>query len=137
MRFPYIKLPSVDPSLKRIARPYIPVRISGSKGFWEGYGLIDSGADRSLFNIQIAEKIGLNLSRDEIELFSGIEGGALEASLQKVKVQIFGIDQEIEIMAGFVNSTGVAAILGQEGFFDCFSIKFERDRGIIEVNLAR
>lgn len=137
MKFPYIKLPSVDPNLKRITRPYIPVKISGSKGFWEGYGLIDSGADRSLFNIQIAEKVGLNLSRGERELFGGIEGGALEASLQKVKVQIIGMDHEIEISAGFVNSTGVAAILGQEGFFDCFRIKFERDHGIIEVNLVR
>lgn len=40
-------------------------------------------------------------------------------------------------MAGFVDSNGVAAILGQEGFFNEFRIKFERDRGIIEINPVR
>lgn len=134
MKFPYLKLPSLDPNLKWIARPYIPIRLTGSKGFWEGYGLIDSGADRSLFNIQIAEKIGLDLNRDRNENFGGIEGGTIEAALQKVKLQIIGINKEIEIIAGFVSSSGVAAILGQDGFFDSFRIKFERDRGTIEVN---
>lgn len=137
MKFPYIKLPSVDPNLKWIARPYIPIRISGPKGFWEGYGLIDSETDRSLFNIEIAEKIGLNLSKSQRENFGGIEGGILEASLQKVQVQVIGMNQEIEIIAGFVSSTGVAAILGQEGFFDCLRIKFEKDHGIVEVNLVK
>lgn len=136
MKFPYFKLPSFDPNLKWIARPYIPIRLTGPKGFWEGYGLIDSGADRSLFNIQIAEKIGLNLAGGQLENFGGIEGGTLRASLQKVSLQVIGMSREIEITAGFVKSTGVAAILGQEGFFDSFRIKFERDHGIVEINLA-
>lgn len=135
MKFPYLKLPSFDPNLKWAARPYIPIKIIGSKGFWEGYALIDSGADRSLFNIQIAEKIGLDLTSGQVENFGGIEGGNLKASLQKIKVQIIGMGEEIEIMAGFVNSSGVAAILGQDGFFDNFRIKFERDHGIIEITL--
>ena len=137
MKFPYLKLPSFNPNLKWIARPYIPIRLTGPNGFWEGYGLLDSGADRCLFNIQIAEKIGLNLAEGRSENFGGIEGGTLKASLQKVKVQIIGISEEIEITAGFVSSAGVAAILGQEDFFDSFRIKFERDHGVIEINLTK
>lgn len=137
MKFPYIKLPSFDPKLKWIARPYIPIRLTAPKGFWEGYGLIDSGADRCLFNTQIAEQIDLNLAGGRNENFGGIEGGTLKASLQKVKLQIIGMSEEIEIISGFVNSSGVAAILGQEGFFDKFRIKFERDHGIIEINSAK
>lgn len=45
MKFPYSKLPSHNPNLKWIARPYIPIKILGPKRSWEGYGLIDSGAD--------------------------------------------------------------------------------------------
>lgn len=137
MKFPYLKLPFFDPKLKTIARPYIPIKLTGPKGFWEGYGLIDSGADRSLFNIQIAEKIGLDLTKNRSENFGGIEGGTIEGSIHKVSLQVIGMEKEIGLLAGFVSSSGVAAILGQEGFFDEFRIKFERDLGLIEVNPVR
>lgn len=133
MKFPYSKLPSHNPNLKWIVRPYIPIKISGPKRFWEGYGLIDSGADRCLFNSKIAEDIGLDLNEDNSENFAGIEGGTLKAKLHKIKVQIVGMSEEIEILAGFVNSSGVSAILGQDGFFDAYRIKFEKDHGIIEI----
>ena len=137
MKFPYFKLPSFDPKLKWTARPYIPIRLIGPDGIWEGYGLIDSGADRSLFNTQIAEKIGLDLNEVITEDFGGIEGGVIKAKLHKVKLQVIGMDSDVEIIAGFVSSGGVAVILGQDGFFDAFRIKFERGRGIIEINLAK
>lgn len=137
MKFPYLKLPSSDPKRKWISRPYILIKIHGPKGIWEGYALIDSGADRSVFNIQIAEKIGLDLSKGTIESFGGIEGGSLKAKLQKIKVQVTGINEEIEILAGFIDSNGVAAILGQEGFFDQYRIKFERDHGVVEITSVR
>lgn len=133
MKFPYSKLPSYNPNLKWIVRPYIPIRITGLERFWEGYGLIDSGADRCLFNNKIAKDIGLDLSERNNENFAGIEGGSLKATLQKVKLQIIGMNEEIEIMAGFVDSSGVSAILGQDGFFDNFRIKFEKDHGIVEI----
>ena len=137
MKFPYIKLPSRSLNLKWVARPYILIRITGPKGFWEGYGLIDSGADRSLFNIQIAEKIGLDLTKAPEEFFGGIEGSSLKAKLHKVKIQIVGMKEYTEVLAGFIDSSGVAAILGQEGFFDNFRIKFERDHGIIEISQVK
>ena len=133
MKFLYSKLPSYNPNLKWTARPYIPIRIIGPKRFWEGYGLIDSGADRCLFNNKIAEDIGLDLSDGNNENFGGIEGGNLKAKLHKVKIQIMGMNEETEILAGFIDSSGVAAILGQDGFFDAFRIKFEKDHGIIEI----
>lgn len=135
MKFPYLKLPSLNPKLKWISRPYIPIRLIGLNGVWEGYGLIDSGADRSLFNTQIAEKIGLNLNEVATEDFGGIEGGGIEAKLHKLRLQVIGMDMDndIEIIAGFVGSSGVAAILGQDGFFDAFRIKFERDNGAFEI----
>ena len=137
MKFPYLKLPSSDPRLKWIARPYIQVKLTGPKASRIGYALIDSGADRSLFNIQIAEKIGLDLTKAPEEVFGGIEGGNLKAKLHKVKLQIVGISEEIEILAGFVDSGGVAAILGQEGFFDAYKIKFERDHGVVEITSVK
>src|SRR3989344_7872835 len=122
MKFPYIKLPSLDSQLKWTARPYIPIRLIWLNKIWEGYALIDSGADRSLFNIQIAQDLGLNFDEEQFENFGGIEGGVLKARLHKIKVQIIGMSEEVEITAGLINSSGVVAILGQDGFFDAFRI---------------
>lgn len=134
MKFPYVKLPFKDSTVKWVARPLIPIRILGPKGIWEGYALIDSGADRCLFNLEIAQDIGLDLSNTTIQNFGGIEGGNIKAKLHKTKLQVLGIEEKIEVIAGFVSSNGVSAILGQEGFFDNFRIKFEKDHGIIEIN---
>lgn len=123
MKFPYLKLPHFDPKLEWTARPYIQIKLTCPKGSSVGYALIDSGADRSLFNIQIAEKLGFNLTNAPYVYFGGIEGGTLKAKLHKVKVQIVGMNEEIEILAGFIDSSGVVAILGQDGFFDAFRIK--------------
>lgn len=137
MKFPYLKLPSHDPKLKWTARPYIRIRLRGQAASKDVYALIDSGADRSLFNTQMAQALGLNLDKAAEEIFSGIEGGSLKAKLHKVIVQIVGMSEEIEILAGFINSSGVVAILGQDGFFDAFRIKFEKDHGIVEITAIK
>lgn len=133
MKFPYIKFPSTDPQRKWISRPLIPIKLIGPKNNWEGYALVDSGADRSLFNIAIAEKTGMDFEKDLTEDFSGIEGGTLRTNLSKVKLQIIGTEETVEVIAGFVDSPNVSAILGQDGFFDVFRIKFERDHGLFEI----
>ncbi|MBU1000155.1 retroviral-like aspartic protease family protein [Patescibacteria group bacterium] len=136
MKFPYIKFPSSDPKQKWVSRPYIPLKIIGQKGIWEGYGLIDSGADKSLLNTEIAEEIGFDLNESQCENFSGIEGGKLKARVARIRLQIAGFE-EIKIAVGFVNSAAVGVILGQEGFFDEYRIKFERDHGIFEITPIR
>lgn len=136
MKFPYIKFPSSDPKQKWISRPYIPLKIIGQRGIWKGYSLIDSGADKSLLNTEIAEEIGLDLDESQLENFSGIEGGKLEARIANIRLQIAGFE-EIKIVAGFVNSATVGVILGQEGFFDEFRIKFERDYGVFEITSVK
>lgn len=134
MKFRYIKFPTADPTKKWFSRPLIPIRVQGPRGEWQGYALIDSGADRSLFNFEIGQLIGLDVSSGEVEYFGGIGGTRIPAFLHSIRIQILGFSETIEIKAGFADSPGVGAILGQEGFFDAYRIKFERDRGIIEIN---
>jgi len=55
------------------------------------------------------------------------------AYLHKIQLQIIGIEKRIEITTGFTDAPGVFAILGQDGFFDAFKIKFEKDHDIIEI----
>jgi len=137
MKFPYLKTPRVDPRKKWISRPIIPITLFGPKGSVSIDALIDSGADRCLFNDQIGREIGLDLEKGEKEIFSGIEGGQIGAYLHKIQLKIIGIEKRIEIIAGFSDAPGVFAILGQDGFFDAFRIKFEKDHNIIEINPAK
>jgi len=133
MKFPYLKTPGKDPRKKWVSRPIIPIILFEPKGSINIYALIDSGADKCLFNSEIGKEIGLEIEKGKKEIFSGIEGGKLTAFLHPVELQIMGMEMRIEIEAGFVDSPGVSAILGQEGFFDAFKIKFERSRNVIEI----
>jgi predicted aspartyl protease len=133
MKFPYFKTPRADPRKKWVARPIIPVVLSGPKKNIPIYALIDSGADKCLFNAEVGTEIGIDLERGEKEYFSGIEAGRVVTYLHKIHLQISGIDKMIEVEAGFTAAQGVVAILGQEGFFDNFRIKFEKDHNTIEI----
>lgn len=133
MKFPYYKIPTTDLSRKWIGRPLVPITIFGPTGHVNVYALIDSGADRSLFNIQIAKDIGLNLDRSHIEHFSGIEGGKIPTFITHLELQVIGSSKTVDLIAGFTDSPNVGAILGQEGFFDEYKIVFHRKKKIIEL----
>ena len=75
----------------------------------------------------------MDLTEAPDENFGGIEGGNLQAKLCKASLQIVGMNEEIEILAGFIKSDGVAAILGQDGFFDNYKVKFEKDHNMVEI----
>lgn len=47
------------------------------------------------------------------------------------------MDHKIKITAGFIDSDSVNALLGQEGFFDNYRIKFEKDHDAFEIILAK
>ena len=65
MKFPYIKTPHSDPYKKWVARPIIPVTLFGPGGSININALIDSGADKCLFNAEIGTEIGLNVFAGE------------------------------------------------------------------------
>jgi len=133
MKFAYLKIPKKDSREKWIGRPIIPISLFGPKGSIYIDALVDSGADRCLFDAQIGREIGLEIEKGKKEIFSGVEGGEVVAYLHKIKLQITGIDKIVEIEAGFTDAPGIFAILGQDGFFDAFRIRFEKDHDIIEI----
>jgi len=142
MKFPYVKVPTNDPRRKQIRRPIIPISLAkpAQAGFISKSimidALLDSGADKCLFHVELAKELGLNLEEGEREFFGGIEGGRIVTYIHKVQICVPDINGLAEVWAGFADAPGVFAILGQDGFFDAFRIKFERDRNIIEITLV-
>ena len=123
MKFPYLKLPSRNPKLKWISRPYIPIRLIGSNGIWEGYGLIDSGADRNLLPLRFATGAGIQFKKTKPRKIYGIGSGYIDAYTAKVNLWVG--TKKYETMADFSPQQNVP-ILGRDGFFNLFkSIKFD------------
>jgi len=134
MKFDYLKQPNfLNPQKPWISRPFIPVRLSYKDKHLDVYALIDSGADVSIFHSSIAKELGIDFILGRKEKFFGISGEAIDVYFHKLRLQIIGSPESIELEVGFTDSKGVSAILGQAGFFENYHIKFERDKERIEI----
>ncbi len=137
MKFNYSKLPLTKRSSLfglSILRPIIPTTVKVNNRVITCWVLIDSGADFCIFDAEIGEYLGIDIKSGSEEVFGGIqERGSAKAYLHKVVVSIGGYDYQI--VAGF--SYDIAkfgcAILGQKGFFDKFSVKFDYQKEEIEL----
>ena len=69
----------------------------------------------------------------KISCVTGISGQIEGYRLEKIKIKVEGMNESVEIPVCFVNSPTVSLLLGQEGFFDKYRIKFEKDHDIFEV----
>lgn len=136
MKFSYTKIPSRDPRKPWFGRPIISVILSHVESTTVA-ALVDSGADRSLFDIEVGKDIGLNVESGEVEYFGGIGESRVEAFVHKVQLRVVDIEKTIEIPVGFTKNLGVSGILGQEGFFDAFRIKFKKDHDTFEITPAK
>lgn len=56
--------------------------------------------------------------------FALVDSGAVDCLINKV-------------LAGFIESDAVDIILGQDGFFDRFRIKFEKDHNVFEISHSK
>ena len=130
MKFRYKKFGST-------LRPVIPIEVSSTKnpkGF--GYGvLVDSGADICIFLAEIGEALGLNVKSGKAQEVFGIGGKASIYYLHKVTVKVGGWPYEIEVgfmpnVSGHIMQYGV---VGQKGFFDIFTVKFDLLKSEVEL----
>ena len=134
MKYSYTSFFPPDRTLKWIKKPIISIEVFGPKNSIKFAALVDSGADCSLFNIQVAEALNIDLSNAKPARFTGISGQIDGYRIEKVKIKVDGIDNLVEIPVCFVKSPTVGLLLGQEGFFDQYRIKFEKDHDTFEIN---
>lgn len=115
-------------------RPMIKVAIkflSGKKV--EPLALIDSGADQTMMNIFYAKELGIDLTNAPVRNMNGIVGG--QASyVADVQLDLPELNEKVTVPACFIDSPNVNILIGQEGFFDRFRIKFEKDHNAFEID---
>ena len=125
MIFPYIK---VAPEIKR---PIVPIFLKSKDKFIYYPALVDSGSDYCIFSIEIAQGLGVNLSKKRLKLFS-LGKGKLYGSFAEVELRI--TDKFLVIQAVFAEIPELGhGILGQKGFFSNFDVKFSYTNETIEI----
>ena len=137
MKFDYFKFPLSKKSEffgHSVLKPIISVKLGYGKQTINYAALIDSGADFCIFDAEIGEAIGIDIKSGAIEIFGGIQDRAgASAYFHEISVEVGGTIYKT--IAGF--SYDIAkhgyGILGQKGFFDLFSVKFDYSKERIEL----
>ncbi len=137
MKFRYEKQADFrNPDLLWTARPLVRVRLSFGHRYQSVLALIDSGADITLFHLSLAKTLGIETFESQGRV-SGISGERMPIYYQRVFLQLNDTQEPVQIEAGFVDSDGVGALLGQRGFFEHFRICFDRSQEEIEIHPTR
>ena len=137
MKFPYKKIPLRVKSTffgNSILKPLIPVKLTYNGREVIYSALIDSGADFCIFDAEIGEYLGID-TKSGIKIgFGGIqEKGRAVAYLSEVILTVGG--NQYKTSVGF--SSDIAkhgyGILGQKGFFNLFTVKFDYRKAEVEI----
>jgi hypothetical protein len=97
--------------------------------------VIDSGSPFCMFQAEVAELLGIQVNTGAESKVGGIIRGPEDPIyFHRVKIYVEA-DWIIDVMAGFVKKLQVPGILGRNGFFDNFYVKFDQSSSppIVEV----
>lgn len=138
MNFKYRKFP-VDPNncpfpdKKSALRPVIQIDFDGPNGKFGYLVLIDSGADYCVFHARVGELIGLDIKAGKPLTFFGTSGEPQKAYFHMVTFKIGGYKHRCEIGFSYDMEKLPYGLLGQDGFFDKWIVKFEYHKENVEL----
>ena len=98
---------------------------------------VDSGASWSVFHVDVAQLLGIKLTRAKRHYIALGNGSVLPIYLHHIKVRFAGM--EFSAPAGFSDALRVGFnLLGRAGFFDRFMMCFnDRERVLTATRLSR
>lgn len=117
-----------------IRLPILSIQLACNHNKETIWALIDSGAEISVFNKEIAALLGIDVRSGKRFALGGIvDNSAISAWLHQVSIRI-GEFGSISTMVAFTDSDSPGlSLLGQRGFFDNFQIRFKRFQNVFEV----
>lgn len=116
-----------------VVRPVIAIEVVYASRAVHYEVLVDSGADFCIFDAEIAEILGIEVTKGEKKMVWGITGSGEPYYVHPVTMRVGG--HPYPIKAGFL--PGIArmgyGVVGQQGFFDLFVVKFDLLKEEIEL----
>lgn len=114
-----------------VQEPKITMPLKTTAGYVDTTFLLDSGAVVSTLPLQAAHDTGVDLARAKRITLQGFSGVPAFAYLDRIIVQIGGVD--FEFPATFTESNATTYILGRKGLFDDFTINFDHENRVITI----
>jgi hypothetical protein len=135
MKFKYRYLRDSSGSGRNYIRlPLLQVRLGFGANHTDVVGLIDTGATDCLFDRDVADDLGITLADSDVKReYFGVGGQSVIGHIHKIRFQVQGFGEWIEIEVGFIDAHLPYQLLGESGFFDNYEISFQRYRGRFEV----
>ncbi len=117
-----------------ILRPVIPIEIIFNNKSVSYEVLVDSGADSNIFSSEIADILGINVTKGDKAEVAGITGESKPFYFHNSNIKVGG-NLHKDIRIGFLEDIGKYAygVVGQKGFFDIFVVKFDLIKKEIEL----
>lgn len=127
----------ISPTSKRTRvawRPIVPVILLRNNKFVAYEALIDSGADYCIFRSDIAEILGVQVSKGKSRKIQGINGNTITGYIHQVEIKLAGTSSFTcpVVFSSQIPEQSIG-VLGQEGFFGRFLIEFDRSRKIVTI----
>lgn len=107
--------------------PFLTIRIGKTHDIWTPrfQAVVDSGSPWCMFSSDLANFLGIDVGKGTEHVVGGIlKGGVEPIYFHAITVNIPGM-WPISVKAGFTKKLAVAGILGRNGFFDNFTVKFD------------
>ena len=141
MNFRYQKFP-VDskncpfPNKKSTLRPVIQIDFETPNGNFGYLVLIDSGADYCIFHALIGEQLGLDIKSGKPLVFFGTSGEPQKAYFHEITFKIGGHSHTYNVGFSYDMEKLAYGLLGQDGFFNKWAVKFEYQKENIDLREA-
>lgn len=104
-----------------MSRPIIPLTILYKDRFVQYQALLDTGADYNVFHADIADYLGIDLTKGKTIRITGIGGDSIKGYQHKVEIKIGKNLIQTTIVFSRQIPSNATAVLGNQGFFDHFS----------------
>lgn len=135
MKFPYVEFLGL--AEERIFRPLIPITFKVNDRVFESYALIDSGSDYTVLPIEIAGKLGLELSHYLKYNIEGAGGNSFAIYRSPVEIECLlqqrGSKTIRWLSHVYFAESGTTLLLGQKGFLDQFQVKLNGPKREIQI----
>lgn len=117
-----------------IYRPVVPITITRAGHSVQYEVLIDSGADMNIFDAELADILGFEVTAGRREEVHGITGNPQVYYVHPVTITIGGT-MEFKTEAGFFPNMGgmTYGVVGQKGFFEFVRVTFDRKKQRVEI----
>lgn len=116
-----------------VHRPILRIKIAGLQGKATIHALADTGADCSIFSLEVADRIGVNLQLDRPLEVCGIGDNDVELFAGEVELELRHSGKAVHWKSSVLFGDVESNLLGQLGFFEFFTVSFDYDARKFEV----